>query len=132
MIEELRPTFVCEHCRKRSVLKHVIAHHEKFCVKDPKNWPKCGDCKHLVHEEETIVYDRDEYGVTDQKSYQAFSCRQRQCGLYPLKAARKKLPTRYPDTFKGQILMPNECEFFEEKGFVDPFEEHDRVEAEGK
>ncbi len=104
MEAKLRMVYTCEYCRKKYVIGQAAIKHEKYCAKNPVNFKACSDCTYC--KEDSIEVERD-YGVSRFKS---FLCSKLNVGIYPTKAERLDLPSRYPETFEDQIPMPKECE----------------------
>jgi hypothetical protein len=106
--------YKCDFCKKELKRKHAMANHEQWCNSNPKNFKACTGCVHL--EATTIehdAYENDEYGSrTVTKKANAFMCNALNRLVYPSKVEKKKLPERYPETFKDQIPMPTNCSLF--------------------
>lgn len=110
-IKENVTVYQCEHCKRKMFVKSAMERHEKWCDSNPDNAKACVGCKHL---EETRIewhYDSYYYG-TGTASSKGVRCIKLDKLLYPLKAERKGLPDKYPETFEGQDPMPKECEHF--------------------
>lgn len=103
--------YKCEHCRKKYEKKLACELHEQWCVKNPKNFAKCGGCTYLEEKKKTIY--RDAYDGEHSSYSRMFYCNKKQVEVYPLKVARLNLPHKYPEDFEGAIQMPAKCDDFE-------------------
>lgn len=106
IVKENVSVFSCEHCKRKMFRKHAMVKHEKFCASNPVNIPKCYGCKHLITT--TVQWDGDWSG-----SSQGNKCGLTGVEMYSVGALRKDLLTKWPETFEGMSLMPNECELHE-------------------
>jgi len=108
--------YKCEYCSKLYQSKyHCKNHEETKCTYNPKNWDKCIECAHSVKQEGTYEFECEYSGDTISRSTTTYSCSKLNIEMYPFKAAAKKLPSRFPETFKDKTQMPNECEHFKGK-----------------
>lgn len=112
MKTDIKTVYSCDHCKKKYFKKHSCEHHEKFCASNPETFPKCNGCIHFEERNKDVWYDS--YNGGYERRFKSFFCKKRDCGMYPLKALAKDLPNRFPETFEGEILLPHECEFFED------------------
>lgn len=84
--------------------------HEEFCSSNPKTWAKYSDCVFCKKVPKTYIkHDPDHYGYYEANTH-GFFCEKKQVSMYPIKVVKKGLLDRYPDMFKGEILMPNKCD----------------------
>jgi len=108
MKEVIKPVFTCDFCKKNLFIKHAMSRHESNCSKNPNNYDACHGCAHC--EEVKVEYHIDgDYGGQEVRT-RGFHCNHLNIDIYPHKALRKGLPERYPETFEGKQVMPNECE----------------------
>ena len=108
----IRPVYQCDHCKKNYLSKSAGEKHEQFCSDDPENIAKCFGCAFLEH---TFLQTESSGDI------RSFFCDKLGLGVYPVKVDRKGLPAKYPESFKGQIRMPNECAVFEPDLEESPF-----------
>lgn len=109
-----KTVFSCDFCNRKMFVKGAMTRHENICTKNPKNWSACIDCKFCEEKEEEFYYysgNPMEDNETVRKS-KSFRCTHLNQAMYPFAAEKKKLPTRFPETFEGQIRMPNKCEHY--------------------
>lgn len=111
MKEKLRMVYNCEHCNKLYLVKYYALRHEDWCGSNPKNWPKCGDCKYLREIKKEVFTGSEDYGY--HRECKSFFCDKKQIGLYPAKVLRNGLVNKYPETFINETIMPVECELHE-------------------
>lgn len=71
--------------------------------------PACSTCV-FFHQTPVVLPNKHALGYHE---VNAFFCEKRGIGLYPVKAARKGLPEKYPEHFEGQIQMPAICSVYE-------------------
>jgi len=104
-----KPTYQCDFCKKRMLVKHAMIKHEENCYSNPKNQSKCSGCVHLEEIEITYtnIFDRE------QKS-KGFKCTAKNIELYPFKCIKNGMVDNYPEQFHDKELMPTECILFEE------------------
>ncbi len=102
----------CDFCNKRYLVKNAAYRHEDWCGSNPKNFPKCEGCKYLREIKKDVYCGDEDYGY--HRECKAFFCDKKQIGLYPSKVLRNGYVERYPKTFEGEIVMPRECDYFEE------------------
>lgn len=98
----------CDFCNKRYLVKNACLNHEKWCGSNPETFPACTGCEHIETIEKSIWVGGDEDGYS--RNVTAFRCKAKGIGLYPAKAERLKLTTRYPENFVGEELMPIKCD----------------------
>lgn len=116
MKEVVKKVYYCDFCKKKGLSKHAMTKHEEYCTHKPENQSACSGCSNL--EETTIEYTAfyfDGYNEVerDRKS-KGFKCKKLNKLLYPLKAVKLGLTSKYPETFHDQELMPNKCEHRED------------------
>jgi len=105
MKETIRPVYQCDHCKKNYLSKYAAGKHEKFCSYAPENKAKCFDC---------VFLERDTISTRGYVDINSFYCTKMGVGVYPVKAERKGLVSKYPETFEDQIRMPSECSVYKE------------------
>lgn len=110
MKESVKKVYQCDHCKRNMFVKSACEKHEIWCNKNPENISACEGCIHLV--EIKVEYYFDTYNGESSRETKGFKCNKKEIELYPLLAARKGLPGKYPETFYGKELMPNKCELF--------------------
>lgn len=49
--------YKCDYCRKKYLVKHACARHEKYCPKNPNNQHICSSCPHLIKTKEEVDID---------------------------------------------------------------------------
>lgn len=110
--------YQCEHCKKKLFRKHSMELHEKWCTYNPDNFVKCSGCHHLevVPFEWSLDYGA-EYTCSDLRTSNSFRCKVKGVEMYPVSALKKNLPTKYPHDFKNKILMPTECDIYDDIPF---------------
>lgn len=111
MKELTKKVFYCDYCKKHGLSKSSMSRHEKWCNYNPENRRACEGCINLEEVEVEYLFDSDEYGVI-KKSSKGFRCKVLDKILYPVKAEKKDLPNKFPQTFKNQEQMPKTCEFY--------------------
>lgn len=111
-ITENVTVYRCDHCSKKYFAKHACEKHEQQCTHNPANIPACLMCVHCESKIKEVVYSGFYNGNIIENTVQAnsFYCKKKEQGMYPVKAVWKGLLDKYPETFKGEILMPTECE----------------------
>ena len=102
--------FQCDFCKKKLFRKHAMVKHEDWCTYNPKNFSACSGCAFIKERLETIEIPSGsmEYSALTYQTKQ-FECTLLKKWLYPMKAVRKGIVEKYPETFEGQELMPNKC-----------------------
>lgn len=115
MKEQIKTVYTCDHCNRRMFVKPAAIKHEIACKSNPDNWTACTGCKHLKEIEEKEVLDENHY--IGRKTVRAFYCNAKNIELYPIKCVHKGLLTKYPQSFKGALLMPKKCELRETPEF---------------
>jgi hypothetical protein len=97
----------CDHCGKEYKMPYPARNHEDRCGKNPINHPACTDCMFLKETHKLI-----DSGDSQTPPYysKSFHCEKKDIGLYPRKVVYKKILDRYPELFKGEILMPVKCD----------------------
>lgn len=112
MKTKVRTVHQCDHCNRKMFVKSAMEKHEKWCSKNPANFTACSGCVFL--KETTIEYTafyHNPYGETEvEKTAKSFKCEKLDKVLYPRIVQRKRLNTKYPETFEGQEPMPVNCE----------------------
>lgn len=103
--------YICEHCKKKMFVKRAMENHEFWCGSNPKNYKKCNQCKFLQETTNTYWID-SKNEETIEVTAKSFRCTKLDKIMYPLIIEKKKSYLKYPETFKGQEPMPNECEYF--------------------
>lgn len=114
-IKENVTVYSCEHCKKKLFVKHAMETHEKWCIDNPANQPACIMCRNCETYKKEYTYEGEFDGYTIENTHQAtaYKCHALSVGVYPMKALKKGLPTKYPETFKGEILMPTDCDKYQ-------------------
>ncbi len=112
MKESVKTVYKCEYCGKNLLVKHAAIKHEKWCTKNPDNWPKCDGC---IFISEVKIEIPDVWSDGDTRLVNGFKCKKLQKNMYPKKAEKKGLIEKYPETFADQIPMPKECEHFDNR-----------------
>jgi hypothetical protein len=107
--------YICDHCKKKGQRKGAMERHEKWCAANPENRRACEGCVHLEETTVEIHYD-DPYG-SGVRNATGFRCKVFDKLLYPVKAEKKGLPEKYPDTFEGQEPMPRVCEHMKQNDY---------------
>lgn len=109
IVKENVTVYKCGFCKKKLFVKHAMDHHEKYCGCNPENFKACEGCIHL--EEIEVEYDLGDGYENEPVTRKAtgFNCKKLNKKMYPTKAERKGLPTKYPWTFQDQVPMPKEC-----------------------
>lgn len=110
-IRENVTLFICDFCKKRLIKKAAMQRHEKFCSLNPENHAACSLCSHCILKKEYFLYNEGSEDQIETPS-NTFFCEAKQIGQYPIKAVKKGLLVKYPETFKNQELMPKECDLF--------------------
>ena len=103
-----KPVYYCDYCKKKGLSKFAMELHEKWCNANPDNYMKCIGCIHL---DAVAVEFTNEHGTMKSNS---FKCEVKGIQMYPLKALKKNLPTKYPHDFENKVLMPKQCGMFED------------------
>lgn len=115
----------CEHCNKLYLRKKSCEIHEKYCMKNPENIPRCFGCEFLEKEESDNGKGEDFRYFTPQHFY----CKKKSKVMHPIKL-QSKIDRNYITNedildFLEETeseLMPKECEVFEpEKILNNPF-----------
>lgn len=120
---ETKTVFSCDHCKRAMFSKGHMTRHENNCTHNPANWDACIDCAHIKVGEKVIEVwngpDEPDY----RKTCKSFTCSLLNQEMYPFKAAKKKLPERFPEDFEGQKRMPTKCEHYkaEWNNYDNPF-----------
>lgn len=109
--KENKTIYKCEHCSKWLQKKDAMERHEKFCGYNPATHTACAGCVHSKETTKDVLLKGDEYYPDSTRQAKSFYCDKLEKGMYPLKAVKKGLVEKYPETFEGEILMPNKCEF---------------------
>ena len=109
MIVKTKTVYQCEYCKRNMFVKSAMEKHIEWCGKNPKNKVACDVCEYLMIIE--TEYLREFYGGESMQKCKGFKCKKRDKELYPLKAVRKGLVDKYPESFEGKELMPKECEY---------------------
>jgi len=117
----------CEHCNKLYLRKKSCEMHEKYCMKNEANIPKCFGCEFLSKEEgETRQgFDEDVKYFTPSHFY----CTKKSKVMHPIKLQRKidsnSIKNEDVIVFLEETeseLMPKECDIFENEIIPDnPF-----------
>jgi len=100
--------FICSYCGKRYLRQGFCLRHESFCGSNPKNKPRCSECKHLRRTKEWIGANPS--AMDPGRLQYGFYCIKHNQHMYPLKAIRLKVIEKYPKQLEDKILMPNECD----------------------
>jgi len=103
-------------------VKPAAQKHEDLCDLNPQNRMMCLDgCKYLqVTELEIVIDQSDPFGASTRTvKFNSFRCTKKEVDMYPHKAVKKNLLTRYPEQFEGKIKCPVLCSDFE-KDTSDP------------
>jgi len=111
MKQSTKTVYQCDFCKRNMFIKSACEKHEIWCTKNPKNFAKCDGCIHLIHVD--VEYYFDTFNGESKGESKGFKCSKKDIELYPLKAERLGLPNRYPETFYGKELFPNECDLFD-------------------
>lgn len=119
MKEVVKKVYYCDFCKKKGLSKYAMVKHELFCNSKPENFPSCSGCSHLEQTEiEYVNFYFNGYNESESiRKTNGFRCKKMDKLLYPLKALRLGLPSKYPETFYAQELMPNKCEHREDELF---------------
>lgn len=117
-VEENVTIYRCEHCKKKMFRKHAMVAHEEWCNKNPKNTRVCHFCPHL--EKINVRIDIEQQYGSHKIETIGFKCNKLNIELYPFSAEKKKLPSRFLESFEEKEPMKNSCEHFDEaqKGFM--------------
>lgn len=111
-VKENVSVYCCGFCKKKLFVKGAMERHEKHCTHNPANHKKCLEgCTHLG-ESMVEIGNSEDYGGGI-RSAKCFYCKAQNKFIYPPVVERKGLNIKYPETFKNQEPMPNECEYFE-------------------
>ncbi len=100
--------YSCDFCKKRLIRKQAMEKHEEFCFMNPVNTPACQGCEFIKEIKKEIYYYTGRGEET--RTAKAFHCIKLDKELYPISAARRGLPEKYPETFEEAELMPSKCE----------------------
>lgn len=106
--------YQCEFCKKKMFREHAMKNHEKWCTHNPINFTACSGCDHL--EVNTFEWSNEHgaYSTDDLITSNCFRCKAKNVEMYPLKALKKELPTRYPHDFENKVLMLSKCELYKD------------------
>ena len=111
MKESIKKVYQCDFCDKRLFRKDAMERHEVVCSHNPVNYDMCHGCNNCEQYSKTITVDSYDGYFTDERLVTAFKCTKLNLLLYPHKAIN--IQKKYPETFLGEILMPNHCEHYE-------------------
>lgn len=94
----------CDHCSKKLFRASAMVKHENLCSQSPENKRKCFTCSHLFKMDGGGFFcghpDKDGEGYPT---------------MHTVTAIKKGLLKEYPERFKNSVLMPSECDLYENK-----------------
>ena len=96
-------------------MKGACLWHEEHCYKNPQNKHACyKECRFLTDSTITIPLTSYEYGAPDERKQKTKHCSFFNKTLISFRAAGKKLPEKYPETFEDAIKMPLVCKEYKQ------------------
>lgn len=110
-----RSRYKCAYCDKSLCQLPKIKEHMALCLDNPKNKDTCKECKHC---ESFWKTPKDQFGRVIGNFY-GFNCTKHDQKMYTHKAQLWGLPKKYPNSHKGEILMPSDCSDFDDKCIVE-------------
>jgi len=110
MIEQIRPVYKCEFCKKTYLSKHFAIQHETRCNSNPNNQRACFGCKHLSAVDYTLYIDHPLGGDIERK-VNVLYCSKKDMYLYPPKVEYKR--NAFDLGEDANEPMPKECNLFE-------------------
>lgn len=106
----------CEYCGYSNYDKYTFGIHEMTCVNSPKGHDACIGCINCERFDKTIVktYKSAKKEPRIIKSH-GFLCKKKEQKMFPRLVIRNGIHNSLPDSaFEGEILMPYECEHYED------------------
>lgn len=106
----------CEYCDFSHYDVGVFSFHEVTCFKSPKGHDACMGCNNCVRFDKTIVkpYKSNKKEPRIIKSH-GFLCKKKNQKMYPRLVIKNGIFNSLPPSaFEGEILMPFECEYYED------------------
>lgn len=106
--------YECKFCLFVTKVEREHEAHKQACIYDKRNIDACTRCAHCSVIEKKLVIPRK---IVQDKviDTHGFFCEKTKNEMYPRKAVRLGLVERYPGNFNGEILMPYECDYFEDE-----------------
>ena len=109
----VKAIYQCGFCTHKHWMKGVISRHEKICCYNPATQDACIDCANMEVSDKSfdVTYGTGIEGgeIARTINTKKFYCKALGKELYPFAADKKRLPTRYPETFKDMERMPTVC-----------------------
>lgn len=104
--------YKCDFCKKKLFRKHAMVLHEKWCTYNHANHMKCMGCKNLEVGKFEWSNEHGAHTTSDLLTSSNFKCKVTGKEMFPIKALKKNLPTKYPHDFENKVVMPKECNVF--------------------
>lgn len=108
--------YECEYCDFTHYDKGMASMHEITCIKSPKGHDACIGCINCERFDKTIIkpYKSDKKEPRIIKSH-GFLCKKKNQKMFPRLIVKNGIHNSLPySAFEGEILMPHECEYYED------------------